>query len=128
MNQYILLFILFTHWLSDFVFQTHTEATKKSTSLYWLLKHTTKYSIFMTIFFSMIIIVTTTFGTNYQHFFNIFLFWSITFQAHTITDFFTSKLTKKYFSSGNYHNGFVVVGFDQILHYIQLYLTFKLLI
>jgi hypothetical protein len=46
---------------------------------------------------------------------------------HFATDYVTSRIAKVFFDSGDYHNGFVVVGFDQILHYIQLFLSYMLL-
>lgn len=57
----------------------------------------------------------------------IFVFYWVTFIAHTITDFYTSRAVKHYFDKENYHNGFVVIGLDQILHYMQLLITIKLI-
>lgn len=54
-------------------------------------------------------------------------FWLITFIAHTITDYFTSRLNSKLWSEGKVHNFFVSVGFDQVLHYVQLFTTYYLL-
>lgn len=57
-----------------------------------------------------------------------FLFSLITFIAHFSTDWLTSRIGKPFWKNNDLHNGFVVVGFDQVLHYLQLYFTFKLLI
>ena len=54
-------------------------------------------------------------------------FFFITFLSHTITDYFTSRINKKLWEKGDTHNFFVFVGLDQILHYFQLFLTYKLL-
>jgi len=124
MNQYILLYILIVHWIADFVLQTHTEATNKSTSWYWLLKHTLKYTYTLWVCGVFYVL----FNIRIYQPWSLTYFCIITFLCHTATDYFTSKLARRYFSVGNYHNGFVVVGFDQILHYIQLYLTFKYLL
>jgi hypothetical protein len=51
-------------------------------------------------------------------------FAGITFFAHFATDYVTSRISKKFFDAKDYHNGFVVVGFDQVLHYVQLLATF----
>jgi len=51
----------------------------------------------------------------------------ITFVAHTITDYFTSRLNAKLWAKGDVHNFFVSVGFDQVLHYVQLFVTYQLL-
>jgi len=61
---------------------------------------------------------------------NIFLptlFFLITFVAHTITDYFTSRLNSKLWAEGKVHWFFVSIGFDQILHYIQLFSTYQIL-
>ena len=51
----------------------------------------------------------------------------ITFICHTVTDYFTSRLNSKLWAKGDVHNFFVSVGFDQVLHYAQLFLTYKIL-
>jgi len=55
------------------------------------------------------------------------LFLPITFVAHTITDYFTSRLNSKLWVEGKVHYFFVAVGGDQILHYVQLFTTYYLL-
>ena len=80
----------------------------------------------------------------------IVIFAGITFICHTITDYFTSRLNSKLWAKATYwgsdemkrlypidcpenkhgkyvHNFFVSIGFDQVLHYIQLFLTYSLL-
>ena len=58
---------------------------------------------------------------------NTLFFVGITFVCHTITDYFTSRLNSKLWAKGDVHNFFVSVGFDQVLHYVQLFLTYQLL-
>jgi hypothetical protein len=58
----------------------------------------------------------------------------ITFVAHTVTDYFTSKAVSKKFaknelgSSVPNFGAFSYIGFDQVLHYVQLILTWEFLI
>ena len=60
-------------------------------------------------------------------------FFPITFISHTITDYFTSRIVSKRFKDGHLGSAipnlgaFTVIGFDQVLHYIQLFTTFLLL-
>jgi hypothetical protein len=56
-----------------------------------------------------------------------FYFWLITFVCHTITDYFTSRLNSRLWAKGDVHNFFVSIGFDQVLHYVQLFTTYYLL-
>lgn len=59
--------------------------------------------------------------------YNMYWFVPITFIFHTITDYFTNRLNSKLWAKGDVHNFFVSVGFDQCLHYVQLFLTYYLL-
>lgn len=118
MNEYLLLTILLTHFIADFIFQTHWEAINKSSNNEALLSHTSKYAAFWVIPAAIFI----------SDPINAALFVIITFVLHTLTDYFTSRWVKKLFDKKDYHNGFVVIDIDQMLHYFQLYFTFKLLI
>lgn len=112
-----LIFILLIHFLADFGLQTHEQATNKSTSLKYLTYHVGVYSLIWWLAY-------WAWSGNVV---TALLFAAITFGAHFVTDYFTSRLSSKFFKAGDMHNGFVVVGFDQMLHYIQLFLLFKTL-
>lgn len=121
--------ILIIHWVADFVLQTDKQAKGKSKEWKHLLQHTFNYSVvwYFAIFFFAI------WGNHFNGYSCEELGWSsymilfpiITFIAHTITDYFTSRWVKKYFNKGNYHMGFVIIGIDQyIFHIPQLFLTY----
>lgn len=115
--------ILFTHWVADFVFQAEEWATNKNKSVKVLLKHTTVYSLiwFLPVAIGNLSLIGTT------------LFVLITFIAHTITDYFTSKIVSRMFAQKKFgtnipnRGAFTVIGFDQFLHYAQLFVTYKLI-
>lgn len=75
-----IVFILFVHWVADFVLQTRYQGNNKSHNVVALLNHTMTYSF---CWFSLWSIL----GAN------VVYFVAITFICHTVTDFFTSKLT-----------------------------------
>lgn len=104
--------IFFVHWVADFVSQSDWEAKNKSSSWFALLYHTASYSTLWLIPLLFIMDVS-----------QIVTFIGITFVCHTITDYFTSRWNKKLWDKGNVHGFFVCVGFDQMLHYIQLFYT-----
>lgn len=110
--------ILVIHWFADFVLQSHWMAINKSKKLEALLAHTGTYSVIW-------LIVMYMFTANIVI---AFEFMAVTFIAHTITDFFTSRLNSYLWKKNDVHNFFVSVGFDQVLHYLQLFLTYKYLI
>ncbi len=111
----LLLAFVMIHWLADFALQTNDQAVNKSKSLWMLFKHVTTYS---TVWFAFSYIL-----LGWQA---ALAFTAITFFMHFITDALTSQFAGECFKEKDYHNGFVVVGFDQILHYVQLLVTYEL--
>ena len=117
-EQYLIFFLLI-HWLADFALQTHKQAIGKGEGKNFfnreLLKHVSVYSLIWLLISNII----------EYNWIKALEFSIITFICHYITDYITSRISKKFFNDNDYHNGFEVVGFDQILHYLQLYYTFK---
>jgi hypothetical protein len=111
------LYIFLIHFLADFTLQTSEQAEKKSSNNLLLFYHVSTYAIAWLIAAWIIL-----------PFPLAFIFASITFICHFLTDYVTSRLVKSFFDKKDYHNGFVVVGFDQLLHYVQLWYTFKILL
>lgn len=118
--------IIIIHWFADFVLQTDKQAKGKSKNLSDLFSHTFTYSLTWLIIGNFIFI--------YNNFPCVvfptiaFMFFLITFICHSITDYFTSKLNSKLWAKGDVHNFFISVGFDQVLHYVQLFFTYWILI
>jgi hypothetical protein len=138
--------ILIIHFIGDFVLQTDKQSKGKSKNWNDLLSHTFTYSI---TFFGLLSFLNPLFNAGLT-FYMGFYFFLITFICHTITDYFTSRLNSKLWQKAQYwsseetqrlftkteadkqngkwvHNFFVSVGFDQVLHYIQLFTTYWLL-
>jgi membrane-bound metal-dependent hydrolase YbcI (DUF457 family) len=118
MNEQIFLGILLIHFLADFGLQTHEQSQLKSYSLTYLFYHVGVYSLVITL---SVFVYSGDFEVSFK-------FGMLTFLLHYLTDFITSRIGKPFWEKEDYHNGFVVVGFDQVLHYIQLIYTFKLLL
>lgn len=119
-----ILFILFVHWVSDFVLQTHNMSTKKNSSNYYLSVHVGVYT-FTTIVMWVIVFAFTSIHISSL---GVFLSFLTIFISHWITDYFTSRLTSRLYKEERYHDFFVVIGFDQVLHYSQLLITFNYLL
>lgn len=113
----LILIILLVHWLADFVIQTDYQATNKYKSVEQLTYHVLSYTGVWII--PSIIMLNSAL--------DIIFFLCITFVTHFLVDYVSSKLSHKYFNTTNYHNAFVVIGFDQLLHYAQIILTILLL-
>lgn len=121
-----ILSVLFIHWFADFVCQTDWQAKNKSSNNKALLLHVTTYSLVWLLISFVIFYMTYKTDIIISIILSI-IFTSITFVCHFITDYITSRLNSKLWSNGKVHNFFVSIGFDQVLHYIQLFFTFYLL-
>jgi hypothetical protein len=113
----IFIFIILIHFLADFGLQTHQQATLKSSENKYLFYHVGVYS-------TVWLISLLSYGIDIK---NAVEFSLITLGFHFITDWITSRIGKPFWEKQDFHNGFVVVGFDQLLHYLQLIYTWKLL-
>jgi len=116
-----MLFILTVHWFADFVMQTRDEAMKKANDFQMLLSHTGTYAF---VWFLAILLL----GSITALPPSMLWFAPITFILHTLTDYYTSKINKRLWMKADNHNFFVSVGFDQLLHFIQLFVTYWLLL
>lgn len=114
--------IIFIHWVADFVFQTHWQATNKSKNNIALTYHVGTYSLTWLIPIAILFYIGP-FNLLGGILFSI-MFTCITFICHWITDYYTSRLNSKLWAKGDVHNFFVSVGADQCLHYVQLFLTY----
>lgn len=115
--MYWLLLFYLAHFLFDFSFQSEKEGMGKSSSILWLLSHTANYSMLM----YMVMMVFTRADFIVSSHFAI-----ITFILHTITDYFSSRLSKKAYERGHYYGvtGFwSIIGIDQFLHIAQITIT-----
>ena len=99
--------------------QDEKWALGKSKCMFSLLKHTATYTL-MWVPFTLLFLPG----------FPGFDFLCITFICHTITDYVTSRITSKLYAKGKFGSSipnlgfFTMIGFDQYLHYLQLFLTY----
>lgn len=125
----IILLIIITHWVADFVFQTDWMAKNKSKSIVPLSTHVFIYTLFY-IPFSFYAFI-----HNSSSIFNGVYFLIGTYILHWLIDFCTSKVTSKLSAQGKYGSNsvpnfgmFSIIGLDQLLHYISLFGLYFLLI
>jgi len=116
-----LIILVIIHFVADFVFQSESWAINKSKDNLALTTHVAVYSV-------IIGIGLLAYPANF-HNYNILLFCTITFFAHFITDYYTSRLVSQKRKQENFGGDvpnfgmFTIIGFDQVLHYLQLYIT-----
>ena len=120
----IIILFLFIHWIADFVFQSHEQSMKKSSSNVYLLLHTSVYAAIITIF-TYGVQLSGLFGA--QYWFTPLIFGGIQFVTHTGVDYVTSRINKKLWNDKQVHSFFVMIGFDQFIHYVILFTSLAIL-
>lgn len=108
--------LLATHWVADFVLQTHWQASNKSKDNLALSKHVATYTV------ALAAAAVVLFG------FAGLLFAAVNGALHWITDYFTSRASSKRYAKQDWHNFFVVIGLDQLIHQTTLAATMVWLI
>lgn len=104
--------LLATHWIADFVLQTHWQASNKSKRGDALALHVLTYSAVLLVGSIAI------FGTDLAG--KAIAFTALNGALHFITDYFTSRASSRFYAKQDWHNFFVVIGFDQLIHQITL--------
>lgn len=124
--MWVYFFMLVGHFIGDFVLQTRHMAKKKSSSNYYLTMHVFVYSLANIILW---LIFLPLFGVTYDKF-TIMTSLLVIFITHWLTDYFTSKQTGKYYLEGEAGEKkfFTMIGFDQTLHFLQLFATYEYII
>jgi hypothetical protein len=105
------LLLLTFHWAADFVFQTHWQASNKSRRLDALTYHVMTYTAVMAV---VSVALFGAIGSPYA---------AVNGILHFATDYFTSRWTAKLYARQDWHNFFVVVGLDQLIHQLTLAAT-----
>lgn len=121
MTTTIILLILFIHWVADFVCQSDWQAKNKSKNNEALLNHVFIYSALTLMAWSL-------FGFVNKGIYCSLAIFLITFICHFITDYITSRINSKLYAQGKIHYFFVSIGFDQLLHYAQLFFMYEFLV
>ena len=131
MNLYIVLLVLFIHYVADFLFQKSSWAENKSHSVDHLLKHVSAYSVFWFPTTFILFLGMTSWEISLV---SSIIFTIVTFICHLLTDYFTSKVTSKMFKNKIYGTKlpnlglFSIIGLDQLAHYFQLFILLEILI
>lgn len=118
-----LLFVLGVHWFADFVCQTHWQASNKSSNWLALGRHVFSYTAVLSFGVGYLLVKLVPGTTAIELAF--FAIW--TFVTHGITDAITSRITSSLWKQQRWHDFFVVVGADQVIHYITIWSAFALL-
>jgi hypothetical protein len=114
MNAALVIWILFVHWIADFICQDDKTAINKSRGIFYLLKHSLIYFGVLMVGYVAFLWVSPETSDS--------LLFLLNFPAHMAIDGVTSRVNARLYGSHR-HWFFVVIGFDQFLHYAVLFLT-----
>lgn len=118
----LIILILLTHWVADYVLQSDSLALRKSTSLSALITHS---AIYTSVWAGLLIFLELISGLPMIPF--VMKFCAITFTTHAAIDYYTSRVQKRLYEQEKRREFFISLGFDQVLHLIQLFACFTLL-
>lgn len=115
----LVLYLLFLHYVADFLCQSSEMALNKHHSNGWLTLHVTVYTVIF--FWGLFIWPIGNRGFNaYGH---LGLFTVITFVTHWVTDYFTSRCNAQLWQLPSKRHFFRALGWDQLVHGVTLVLT-----
>lgn len=110
--------LLAVHWFADFVLQTHWQASNKSKNIEALGRHVATYWICLA--------VATPFIFGIPKDYGMFVFVVLNTALHFATDYVTSRWSASLWAKQDWHNFFVMIGFDQLIHQVTLAATMLL--
>jgi len=115
----IIIFVLFIHFIADFVCQSNRVALGKSKDLMILVEHIWIYGFVFTV--GLLVLIGNGLVVR-----DIEGFIMFTMLAHFATDIWTSKINAWLWEKKEVHWFFVSIGFDQFLHAVALLWAVKL--
>ena len=114
-------YLMFGHFVADFVCQTREMGNNKSKSLFWLTAHILTY---VTIFGFICLPLFLVFYNNDIVWFTLGEFLIVNGILHWITDYWTSKLNAYNYVNEKEHAFWTGIGFDQWIHSTCISVTF----
>lgn len=118
--------LIVAHYIGDFILQPRWMGTGKSSSFKILIQHILIYSLTIT----LIVTLTSVLFNNFE-LTNLLQLFIFVFIGHIGVDFWTSKLSSKIYETylltndtDDMYSFWCIIGLDQTLHIIHLYLIF----
>ena len=127
-NLILLCYLFITHYIADFAIQSRNSAENKSHSFNALMEHITSYYMFSILFIILPMMFVVAIN-KYPAFYSSLVYYVISMTtAHLVTDYLTSKFNAKMRRDGKVKLFWIGIGFDQMLHTIQIIYFFNLFI
>jgi len=117
MSYTTIMTVIAMHWVADFVLQTDWQAKNKSKDNFALLFHVITYTICIFVCGILLLPLELT-AQNIK----IWELWALANGVvHFGVDYVTSRINTHLWNQGRVHDFFVMVGFDQLIHYACLF-------
>lgn len=124
-SLYMVIAILFSHWIADFIMQDDFTAINKSKSHRVCFAHSLMYTGSFGVMFGLSAIFYS-FGKIDSELW--FMFCLITLVSHFVIDSITSRINLYLWKNEKRHLFFVCIGFDQFLHIAILMITLAMIV
>ena len=115
-----ILYVLFFHWVGDFICQSRWMADNKNKSTYALTIHVLTY---MTVMLLSQEALAVTSSNTFQVQKAVWTYVLINGVLHWMTDFITSQFTHHFAEKKEWYKFFSTVGLDQLIHQFCLIST-----
>jgi hypothetical protein len=117
MSYTTIMTVIAMHWVADFVLQTDRQAKNKSKDNFALLFHVITYTICIFVC-GILLLPSELTAQNIK----IWELWALANGVvHFGVDYVTSRINTHLWNQGRVHDFFVMVGFDQLIHYACLF-------
>lgn len=119
---YYFVVLAIIHYIADYLVQSRKIADNKSKNIKYLLIHGGEYTLTIWLLLSFAFMIFMQISPIVL----VFKYCLINGVIHTIVDYFTSRLTSKYYAKKDYKSFFRILGLDQLIHISTLILTFNI--
>lgn len=120
----LIIWIMFAHYVADFLVQTEWMAKGKSKRWAPLIAHIATYTLTIMLMGGLPIVLLG--GLSIAHWW--ILYCIINGLGHMVTDYFTSRASGKAYREGKIRKFWAIIGFDQFIHMSTLWIVLAILL
>jgi hypothetical protein len=120
--DHLIIWIMFSHWIADFLCQTTWMSMNKSKNILALFSHGLVYTGML--IYLVFMVGGRMIGTLGLE--DVLYFGVANGILHFCVDGVSSTITSYLWKKEKIHNFFCVIGLDQFVHFVTLYVTMKM--
>lgn len=116
----LVIWVMFAHYVADFIVQTAWMAEGKSKTWTPLVAHIVAYTFTITMMGAIPLVLILGFSALPWW----ILYCVINGLAHMATDYYTSRASGKAYKAGNLRRFWAIIGLDQFIHMATFWIVF----